>query len=134
MAAAGAPGEVDAILRTFQDPASKHGNNVVSKQFTSPEQRAVGRTSNPFANDVWSIGQVLYLMMTGKMPKSTPEKIERSLRKIPASKMSQGCKDVITAMTQYEADRVSILEVCMAPGCAAVTLRVVVGRLCDCLG
>jgi len=54
-------------------------------------------------------------MMTGKMPKSTPEQIELALAKIPTSKMSEGCKNAIKVMTQYEADRVSILQALRLP-------------------
>lgn len=118
-ALASSPAETNKLLRTFKDPESWVA--PVSSVFTSPEQfqsaKRYGPDSNPFANDVWSIGQILFLMVVGRMPEETPLEIQGVLYDkdheghVPDWKTSPGCKAAITAMPQYEADRVTIQEV-----------------------
>jgi len=106
------PAEADKMLKDFKDPTSDNNHGLMfSAQFSSPEYRQDGLASNPFANDVWSIGQVLYLMLMGEMPAETSAKIEKAVdAAVKSKKMSEGAKDLILKMTAPEAERCTIKE------------------------
>jgi len=106
------PAEADKMLKEFKDPTSDNNHGLMfSAQFSSPEYQQDGLASNPFANDVWSIGQVLYLMLMGMMPAKTSAEIENAVdAAVKSKKMSEGAKDLILTMTAPEADRCTIKE------------------------
>jgi len=110
--AAGSPAEVDNTLRSFIDPGSKY-IDFASSMFSSPEHRRNGTACNPFACDVWSIGQTLYLMMAGRMPKDSSSAVKAQLRREKG--FSPEVKDLIEKMTAPERTRFTFNEALLHP-------------------
>ena len=93
-----------------------------SLHYASPEM-IMGETYNGEASDVWSLGVILYVMVTGKLPfdgcnnDEVCNKIVNVIYKFPMDmKISKECKDLIMKMLVHEPqERIKLSDVMVHP-------------------
>lgn len=93
-----------------------------SLHYASPEM-IMGETYNGEASDVWSLGVILYVMVTGKLPfdgcnnDEVCNKIVNVIYKFPMDmKVSKECKDLIMKMLVHEPqERIKLSDVMVHP-------------------
>jgi len=107
------PEKADELLKEFTEQLPTKGEAMYSKNYSSPEFKAaqdLQKKYNPFAADVWSIGQTLYAISTGMAVSETTSAIKKQLESGRATYLETGFKKLILAMTAPQADRCTVKQ------------------------